>query len=173
MNTGICRRIDDLGRISIPRHIRSQLQIDDGDPMEISISNRSIILTPYTPLKETKIIDTLLKVLNKHSDITVVVTSKNEVISSMTKEIPRYTSISSEIQALIYKMEKYYSNGTDNIRIINNSDKIVIALFPIKKVTELYGSLTLVGDLCDIPSDINIMKGQLLADIISEAISEI
>ena len=54
--TGIVRHIDDLGRIVIPREIRRSLGIDD-EPIEIYLSDdhKSIILTPYRPLKEEEI----------------------------------------------------------------------------------------------------------------------
>lgn len=45
--TGITRRIDDLGRISIPKDIRRKCRIHEGDPMEISWSDGCIILKPY------------------------------------------------------------------------------------------------------------------------------
>lgn len=46
--TGIIRRIDDLGRIVIPREIRKQLKIGESDPVEIFLSrDGEIILKPY------------------------------------------------------------------------------------------------------------------------------
>jgi stage V sporulation protein T len=46
--TGIIRRIDDLGRIVIPREIRRQLKIGESDPLEIFLSrDGEIILKPY------------------------------------------------------------------------------------------------------------------------------
>lgn len=46
--TGIVRRIDDLGRIVIPKEIRRQLRLHEGDPLEICISdNNEIILSKY------------------------------------------------------------------------------------------------------------------------------
>ena len=47
--TGIVRRIDDLGRIVIPREIRNRLLIDEGDPLEIFIKDNEIVLKRYTP----------------------------------------------------------------------------------------------------------------------------
>ena len=46
--TGIVRRIDDLGRIVIPRAIREQLNIKNGEAFEISIDSqtRAVMLTP-------------------------------------------------------------------------------------------------------------------------------
>ena len=46
--TGIVRRIDDLGRIVIPKEIRRQLKIRESDPSEIFLSgDGEIILKPY------------------------------------------------------------------------------------------------------------------------------
>ena len=46
--TGIVRRVDDLGRIVIPKEIRKQLKIGESDPIEIFLSeNGEIILKPY------------------------------------------------------------------------------------------------------------------------------
>ena len=42
--TGVVRRIDDLGRIVIPKEIRNKLDINIGDSMGININGRSIIL---------------------------------------------------------------------------------------------------------------------------------
>ena len=46
--TGIIRRIDDLGRIVIPREIRKKLKVSDGDPFEIFMTREGeVILKPY------------------------------------------------------------------------------------------------------------------------------
>lgn len=41
--TGVVRRVDDLGRIVIPREIRNKLHIEDGQPMELYIEDDSVI----------------------------------------------------------------------------------------------------------------------------------
>lgn len=46
--TGIVRRIDDLGRIVVPREIRRQLKIKEGDPLEIFLTtDNEIVLKPF------------------------------------------------------------------------------------------------------------------------------
>lgn len=46
--TGIIRRVDELGRIVIPKNIRSALKIDENDPLEIQYNNNGeIILRKY------------------------------------------------------------------------------------------------------------------------------
>lgn len=50
-HTGIIRRLDDLGRIVIPKAVRQPLGLEEGQPMEISFDAdaRTVILTPYDP----------------------------------------------------------------------------------------------------------------------------
>lgn len=50
--TGITRRIDDLGRIVIPREIRKNLGIAEGDPLEIFVDGKTIMLKKYQPSTE-------------------------------------------------------------------------------------------------------------------------
>lgn len=48
-NTGIVRRLDELGRITIPIELRRSLGIEDRDALEIFTENNSIVLEKYTP----------------------------------------------------------------------------------------------------------------------------
>ncbi|ONI44756.1 stage V sporulation protein T [Candidatus Epulonipiscioides gigas] len=51
--TGIVRRIDDLGRVVIPKEIRRTLRIREGDPLEIFTDNSGqVILKKYSPVGE-------------------------------------------------------------------------------------------------------------------------
>ena len=47
MKSGIIRRIDDLGRIVIPRAIREQVGIKEGDPIEIIVDGDKLYLEKY------------------------------------------------------------------------------------------------------------------------------
>lgn len=47
MRTGIIRRIDDLGRVVIPKEIRNKLGIKEGAPLEISLLNGGVCFSPY------------------------------------------------------------------------------------------------------------------------------
>ena len=50
--TGVVRRIDDLGRIVIPKEIRKTLRIKEGDPLEIfTEKDGDIILKKYSPIR--------------------------------------------------------------------------------------------------------------------------
>ncbi|MEE1127583.1 MAG: AbrB/MazE/SpoVT family DNA-binding domain-containing protein, partial [Acutalibacteraceae bacterium] len=51
--TGIVRRIDDLGRVVIPKEIRRTMRIREGDPLEIyTDSDGEVIFKKYSPIGE-------------------------------------------------------------------------------------------------------------------------
>lgn len=81
--TGIIRRIDDLGRIVIPKELRRSLRIKNGDTLEIFVEHEDIILKKYSPMESieeaaTKYVDSFSQVM-KHS---VIVTDKDRVIAA-------------------------------------------------------------------------------------------
>lgn len=48
--TGIVRRLDDLGRIEIPRDVRRQLHFREGDPLELYIEKNGVLFKKYSPI---------------------------------------------------------------------------------------------------------------------------
>ena len=47
---GIVRRIDELGRLVIPKELRKTLRIREGDPLEIYASKDELVLKKYSPI---------------------------------------------------------------------------------------------------------------------------
>lgn len=82
MNSGMIRRIDDLGRIVIPKEIRKNLHIQDGEPLEINVMDRSIMLTPYSPLPALSIqSDLFLRVMAKELKTGTAICSSTAILS--------------------------------------------------------------------------------------------
>ena len=46
-STGMIRRVDELGRIVIPKEIRNKLEIEEKDPIEIYVDGHSIVLKKF------------------------------------------------------------------------------------------------------------------------------
>lgn len=68
--TGIVRRIDDLGRVVIPREIRRTLRIKEGDPLEIFTGEGGVIFRKYNPTCDVKgFLDGLKEVLLEDCDM--------------------------------------------------------------------------------------------------------
>ena len=65
-STGIIRRIDDLGRIVVPKEIRHTLGIKEGDPMELYVEGDTVCFRKYSTLPE--IAQTVETLANQVSD---------------------------------------------------------------------------------------------------------
>lgn len=82
--TGIVRRLDDLGRIVIPKEIRRTMQLHESDPMEIFTDNDGkVILKKYSPLghRLEEEISILASALGKAADLSVIITDTDNIVS--------------------------------------------------------------------------------------------
>ena len=84
MSNGNVKKIDDLGRIVIPRNIRKSLSIKKDDSLEIDVVNDSIVINKAVAVK--KYDETSLKYANIFSncDIKLLVTNRNKIIFNNT-----------------------------------------------------------------------------------------
>ena len=97
--TGIVRRIDELGRVVIPKEIRRNMKIQDGDPLEIFVENDSIIFKKYFA-DEKVIAESCADWVNRHKNIIGSVVSMGDKTIctfksgdvSETAEVCRYKS---------------------------------------------------------------------------------
>lgn len=81
--TGIVRRIDDLGRVVIPKEIRRTMRIREGDPLEIFVSNEGeVIFKKYSPINELgSAAAQYCEVLNRTAGYPVLITDRDHVVS--------------------------------------------------------------------------------------------
>ena len=81
--TGIVRRIDDLGRVVIPKEIRRTMRIREGDPLEIFTDREGeVIFKKYSPIGELNAYAThCADTLNKTGDLPVGICDRDEVVA--------------------------------------------------------------------------------------------
>lgn len=81
--TGIIRRVDDLGRIVIPKEIRKTLKIREGDPVEIFTDNQGqVILKKYSPIGEIEnFAKAYAEAMSQIAGHRVLVTDREKVIA--------------------------------------------------------------------------------------------
>ncbi|WP_278681407.1 stage V sporulation T C-terminal domain-containing protein [Paraclostridium bifermentans] len=103
--TGIVRRIDDLGRVVIPKEIRKTLRIREGDPLEIfTAKDGEVILKKYSPIGElNEFSQEYAETLGETLGHGVVVTDLDSIIavSKLPKKDYKEKSISRELEDLI------------------------------------------------------------------------
>ena len=79
--TGIIRRIDDLGRVVVPKEIRRSLGIKERDPLEIfTTRDGEIIFKPYQ--EDSRVVDNFIEAF-KEMDIT----DKKEIVKMLVEEM--------------------------------------------------------------------------------------
>ena len=81
--TGIVRRIDELGRVVIPKEIRRSLRIREGEPLEIFTDREgSVVFRKYSPVGEiSKFSESYAEAINRVSGIPVAVCDMDSVIA--------------------------------------------------------------------------------------------
>lgn len=122
--TGIIRRIDDLGRIVVPKELRKTLRIKNGDSLEIFVDNEDIILKKYSPMESieeaaARYVESFNQVI-KHS---VIVTDKDRVIAAsgslkkryLGKEITEFTERGIERRDSFVERQKKTFSFVDGI----------------------------------------------------------
>ncbi len=103
--TGVVRRIDDLGRIVIPKEIRKTLRIREGDPLEIFTDKEGeIILKKYSPIGElSEFASQYAETLAKTTGHIACISDKDTIIAVAGASKKEYLekSISSELEKLM------------------------------------------------------------------------
>lgn len=143
--TGIYRKIDDLGRIVLPKELRNSLNINSGDDLEITIDNNKIILEKFSKLDSFEnIIKKFINCFYVSEDSKLFVTINDRIIN-YNDEI-----VTSIISKLIKLRKIYINDKIDRIIISKNlSLKGKVIIYPIVINSDLLGSIILVfeGDI--------------------------
>ena len=102
---GQIKRIDELGRIVIPKDIRKRLSIKTNDTLEIGMDGDKIVLNNRIAIKEyNDYVKTLLTILTNYSGIKFLATNREDIIFNNTDiegfEVNKYINMS------LYEMDK-------------------------------------------------------------------
>ncbi len=122
-STGITRRIDDLGRIVIPKEIRKNLKIKENEVLEIFINNDEIILKKFSPFNDLeKVLSDYIKVINDMTGNDVIITDRDKVILSSKRLEERLLNkkLSEYVNDLIENRSIFLSNDMKGIEVIDN-----------------------------------------------------
>lgn len=141
--TGIVRRIDDLGRVVIPKEIRRTLRIREGDPLEIFTDREGgVILKKYSPIEElSEFSKEYSEALQQSIGNIVIISDKDSIISISGSPKKEY-------------MDRKISNQLEKIM---DDRKSVVLNSPTQTTIPLY-----------MDEDVDLYKAQVIAPIIAE-----
>lgn len=130
--TGIVRRIDDLGRVVIPKEIRRTMRIREGDPLEIFTDrDGEVIFKKYSPMGEitdfaAQICDSMHKstgsiaaICDRDSIVAIAGGAKRELLEK---------SVSSALESIMENRGVYRHSGVSSIAVSDSEDSYGVSV---------------------------------------------
>jgi AbrB family transcriptional regulator (stage V sporulation protein T) len=177
--TGIVRRIDDLGRVVIPKEIRRTMRIREGDPLEIYTDNDGeVIFKKYSPIGELGSFATqYAEVLQKAGGYPVVVCDRDHVIA--VAGLPKKELLERRVSAALEELMEnrrnhvYAPSDTRKLHPVEGVDRYAIVAAPIVASGDVCGSIMfLAGEGADIPADAEVKLISVAAGFLGRQMEE-
>lgn len=169
--TGIVRRIDDLGRVVVPKEIRRTLRIREGDPLEIFTDREGeIILKKYSPIGELgQFAKQYADSLTQTTGHIVIITDKDQFIAvaGPIKKDLITKSISHDLEEVINERETILASKDDKnfVRIMNEDD----SEFQYQVITPIISEGDAIGSVVLLTKDAKTKFGDLEIKLASTA----
>ena len=149
--TGIVRRIDDLGRVVIPKEIRRTMRIREGGPLEIFTNHDGeVIFKKYSPIGELGEFATqYAETLYKASGFPVCITDKDSIIaiSGAPKKELYEKPVSSDLERIMEEKKHYFCSDGSKVMLTDNTDKYSAGVIsPIIAEGDIIGNVIVIKD---------------------------
>lgn len=169
-STGVIRRIDELGRIVIPKEIRKNLRIKNGESLEIFLDGDTILLKKYSQIESLKNVSIdYVEAFNQIIKHNIIVTDRDKVIAAagplkkkyIDKEINDFTERSIE------RRDNFFEKQKREFQIINDESEVGYYTFSsIVDNGDAIGSVVLISTdtpITDIEDKMCIILAKLLS----------
>ncbi len=142
--TGIVRRIDDLGRVVIPKEIRRTMRIREGDPLEIYTDREGeVIFKKYSPIGELHAFATeYAETLQKTAGLPIFICDRDAIITVSGASKREYTDrkISHSLEEIIESRTLYTrGQGRETIPLTDDGSHYVSCAMPILAEGDIIG----------------------------------
>lgn len=144
-NTGIVRRLDELGRVVIPKEIRNVLRLREGEQIEISMQDETLTLRKYSRLGEGfEEVEKLCQTLKKSAKCQVFAVDSLRYIFSTEGELVGEDAT----EEILEVMEKRKATCIDGASMSDSGKVTMPTLYiaPIVACGDLYGALMIGGE---------------------------
>ncbi len=148
--TGIVRRIDDLGRVVIPKEIRRVLRIREGDPLEIfTEKDGEVVFKKYSPVGEmapfaTQYADVLARACN----MTVLICDRDHVVaaSGINRKDFADRRVSAQLETVMESRRVYFRQNAEgeNLQPVEALGRYAAVVAPIIAAGDVTGAVCLM-----------------------------
>ena len=161
--TGIVRRIDDLGRVVIPKEIRRTMRIREGDPLEIyTDAEGEVIFKKYSPIGElSEFAAQYADVLVKATDIPVIICDRDHCIAAagISKKEVLERRVTADLEDVAESRRHYMRSGEGkDIIPLEGVAYTASVICPIISAGDVCGSVIFVAPDEDFTADDNDLK---------------
>ncbi len=174
--TGVVRRIDELGRIVVPKEIRKTLRIREGDPLEIFTESDSVILKKFSSIGRLEELGKeLTSAIADATCLGCVIFDMDKVVALAGRGWAKYgkAKINREVLEVLRGRKEYFmesKNTYKKIDIMFDDDRVKsIAIFPIVAHGDVYGGLCLMSEKEEIKHE-EVLIGRIGTDFICKGI---
>ena len=139
--TGVVRRIDDLGRIVVPKEIRKTLRIREGDPLEIFTDKEGeIILKKYSPIGElSEFASQYAETLSKTTGHIACISDKDTIIAVLNTVYPGIRNEKGDLRNVLQLFRGWTSYLWTTIEINNPCEEVdFLSLFPLGAILSIF-----------------------------------
>ena len=150
--TGIVRRIDELGRVVIPKEIRRTQRIRRGDPLEIFTTGEGeVIFKKYSPIGELSGVTTqYVEVLSRSFALTAFVSDRDRILAAAGtgKRDLADRSISQPLEKLMESRRTYCNEGVPEKALLpcEGSPRALLCAVPIVAAGDVTGAVGLLTE---------------------------
>lgn len=153
-STGVVRRVDDLGRIVIPKEIRQTLRIRDGESLEIFVDREMIALKKFSKMSDMDDVSKqLVDIINAAINKTVLVTDRDKFIAGAGPLKKKYfeANISHYLEGVMRNRESIVFNNVQNISLVEGGiEKLASIIVPIIMNGDVMGLVLVLSEKSDI-----------------------
>ena len=176
--TGIVRRVDDLGRIVIPKEIRRTLKIREGDPLEIyTDGDGEVIFKKYSPIGE--LADTAVQYADamiKHTSFPVVICDRDHCVAAagISKREVLERRISPSLEEIMEARSQYIFSPNDKPKFpLEGIDRKATVIMPIISAGDITGAVVLLMNETDsVATETDIKLAQVAAAFLGKQMEE-
>lgn len=175
--TGIVRRIDDLGRVVIPKEIRRTLRIREGDALEIfTDAQGGVIFKKYSPVGELSTFAAqYADVLAKSASLPTIVCDRDHVIAAAGVSRKEYLErrVTPELEEYMQSRRSFVSSGKSEFHPVEGMERAAVVVCPIIASSDVTGAVILLeGEGDSAPGETETKLVQVAASFLGKQMEE-